>query len=88
MICLRVPLLSLLILAAISFSSISQADELKDISQLLAQGQHAQAESAMAQVSAAKDELRVHAHLVEEDFAIDAVIDKLRDAVVDRVRGA
>ena len=43
MICLRVPLLSLLILAAISFSSISQADELKDISQLLAQGQHAQA---------------------------------------------
>jgi len=43
MICLRAPLLSLLMLAAVSFAPFAQADELKDISQLLAQGQQAQA---------------------------------------------
>lgn len=43
MIRLRAPLLSLLLLASVSFATFVQADELKDISQLLAQGQHAQA---------------------------------------------
>jgi len=40
---LRAPLLSLLLLAALGFSQVVQADELKDISQLVGQGQHAQA---------------------------------------------
>jgi tetratricopeptide (TPR) repeat protein len=40
---LRAPLLSLLLLAAISFCSTVYADELKDISQLVSQGQHGQA---------------------------------------------
>lgn len=40
---LRAPLLSLLLLAALSFINVVQADELKDISQLVSQGQHAQA---------------------------------------------
>ncbi len=43
MIRLRTPLLSTLLLAFVSFSPNVQADELKDISQLLAQGQSAQA---------------------------------------------
>lgn len=43
MIRLRAPLLSILLLASVSFPAFVQADELKDISQLLAQGQHAQA---------------------------------------------
>lgn len=43
MIRLRTSLLSMLLLASVSFSSNIQADELKDISQLLAQGQSAQA---------------------------------------------
>jgi tetratricopeptide (TPR) repeat protein len=43
MIRLRTFLLHLLLLAFVSFSSILQADELKDISQLLAQGQSSQA---------------------------------------------
>lgn len=43
MIRLRTPLLSILLLASVSFATFVQADELKDISQLLAQGQHAQA---------------------------------------------
>jgi tetratricopeptide (TPR) repeat protein len=43
MIRLRAPLLYLLLLAAVSFSAPVQADELKDISQLLSQGQHVQA---------------------------------------------
>ncbi len=40
---LRVPLLTLLWLAAVGFSIAAGADELKDISQLVSQGQHAQA---------------------------------------------
>ncbi len=40
---LRAPLLSLLLLVAVGFAPAIHADELKDISQLLAQGQHAQA---------------------------------------------
>lgn len=43
MIRLRTSLLFILLLASVSFSSNIQADELKDISQLLAQGQSAQA---------------------------------------------
>lgn len=43
MIRLRAPLLLLLLLASVSLATSVQADELKDISQLLTQGQHAQA---------------------------------------------
>ena len=87
MIRLRVPLLSLMILVVSSFTAVAQADELKDISQLLSQGQHAQALDKVNAYLAAKPkdvsgQFLKGVILAEENKSADAI--KIFTSIIEK----